>query len=374
MNSLNEQRRVLFLVPIPPPVGGVAYVSQGLINSELREEFDLKVLNLSWRGGERLRTFTVDASSFYFAVLLWLKLLAKLISFRPDVVYIASCYDWSYLRDVVLMLTARLFGAKVVCHFHGRRSGPLFGDPPAIGRFLMRCTACSFNKIVFLSEGLKGSLLPIFGPGKAEVIPNFVDVREFRTADISDAQEARIVFIGRLSKDKGIFELLEAIALLRGEGRKLLLDMVGVAETADQEQVVQAFAISSGLEAVANFHGVKTGVEKVQLLQEATVFVLPSRLEVFPLALLEAYASGLPAVCARVGAIPEILKEGENGFLVPPGDTQALVNCLRQLLDDRGLREVMGANNRAAAESLYGKEKAVRSLSRIFNTLLNTQK
>ncbi|HEX4901104.1 MAG TPA: glycosyltransferase family 4 protein, partial [Pyrinomonadaceae bacterium] len=319
--------------------------------------------------GERLRTFTVDLSSFYFAGLLWFKLLARLIAFRPHIVYIASCYDWSYLRDAVLMLTARLFGAKVVCHFHGRRSGPLFTAPSGIMRWLLRLTTYSFNKIIFLSEGLKESLLPIFGNGKAEVVSNFVDVRDFRAAELSDNEEARIVFIGRLSDDKGIFELLEAASLLRREGRKLMVDILGVAETDAEECVVQTYATQAGLGAVASFHGIKTGAEKARLLNAATVFVLPSKLEVFPLSLLEAYASGLPAVCVRVGAVPEILKEGENGFLVPPGNTQALVDSLRRILDDTQLRQVMGAKNRSAAESLYSKDQAVRSLSHIFNSL-----
>jgi glycosyltransferase involved in cell wall biosynthesis len=371
MNLEHEQRRVLFLVPVPPPVGGVAQVSQGLIDSELQGEFNLEVLNLARRRGERLRTFTFDASSFYFAGLVWLKLIAKLISFRPQVVYIASCYDWSYLRDVVLMLTAKLFSAKVVCHFHGRRSGPLFADPGAIVHLFLRWTRYSFDKIIFLSQGLKESLLPIFGTAKAkaEVIPNFVDVREFRPSYISDAHEARIIFIGRLSDDKGIFELLKATSLLLDEGRALLVDILGVGETDDEERVVQRFASRAGLDAIALFHGVKTGPEKARLLAAATLFVLPSKLEVFPLALLEAYASGLPAVCARVGAVPEILKEGENGFLVQPGDTVALADCVRRILDDEKLRQAMGCNNRAAAESLYGKDQAVRRLSEIFRSL-----
>jgi glycosyltransferase involved in cell wall biosynthesis len=371
MHLKHQQPRVLFLVPVPPPVGGIANISQGLTNSELQEEFDLEVLNLAMRRGERLRTFTVDASSFYFAGVLWFKLIAKLISFRPHVVYIASCYDWSYLRDVVLMYTARVFGAKVVCHFHGRRSGPLFGDPGAIVRLLLRCSTYSFDKILFLSQGLRESLLAVLGAAKtkAEVIPNFIDLREFHPARTSAAQESRIVFIGRLSDDKGIFELLEATSLLRSEGRKLLLDILGVAETDDEERVVQSYATTTGLGGIARFHGVKTGLEKAQLLSAATLFVLPSKVEVFPLALLEAYASGLPAVCARVGAVPEILKEGENGFLVPPGDTRALVDCMRRILDDEDLQQAMGSNNRAAAESLFGKDQAVKKLSDIFRSL-----
>lgn len=369
MSLEQEQTRVLFLVPLAPPVGGVAQVSQGLFDSELQDQFKLDVINLASRPGERLRTFIVDASSFCFAGLIWLKLIAKLISFRPHVVYIASCYDWSYLRDVVLMLTAKVFGAKVVCHFHGYRSGPLFADPGSLVRSLLGWTTLSFDKIIFLSQGLKESLLPIFGRPKAEVIANFVDVREFRPGNISNAHEPRIIFIGRLSDDKGIFELLKATSLLLSESRALFVDILGVAETEEEERIVRRFASTAGLDANALFHGVKTGQEKARLLAEATLLVLPSKFEVFPLALLEAYASGLPAVCSRVGAVPEILKEGQNGFLVPTGDPVALANGLRRILDDPQLRQAMASNNRSAAESLYDKDQAVGRLSEIFRSL-----
>src|SRR3990172_8743231 len=288
-----RQRRALFLVPVPPPVGGVAQISRDLIDSELQSEFKLEVLNLTSRPAERLRTFTVEASSFYFTGLLWLKLIAKLISFRPHIVYVASCYDWSYLRDFVLMFTAKVFSAKVVCHFHGRRSGPLFATPSAIVRLFLSLTSYSFDRIIFLSQGLKESLVPVFGTAKTktEVIPNFVDVCKFRPSYSSDSHEARIIFIGRLSDDKGIFELLKATSLLLSEGRSLRVDILGVAETIDEERVVRNFVSSSALNPVAVFHGVKTGGEKARLLAAATLFVFPSKVEVFPLVLLEAYAS-----------------------------------------------------------------------------------
>jgi glycosyltransferase involved in cell wall biosynthesis len=366
-----RQRRALFLMPVAPPVGGVAQISQDLFDSELQSEFKVEVLNLTSRPGERLRTFTVEASSFYSTGLLWLKLIAKLVSFRPHIVYVASCYDWSYLRDFVFMFTAKLFGAKVVCHFHGRRSGPLFGTPSAMVRLFLYLTTYSFDRIIFLSQGLKESLVPVFRTGKtkAEVIPNFVDVCKFRSPYSSDAHEARIIFIGRLSDDKGIFELLKATSLLLSEGRSLRVDILGVAETIDEERVVRNFVSSSGLNPVAVFHGVKTGGEKARLLAAATLFVFPSKVEVFPLVLLEAYASCLPAICACVGAVPEILKDGENGFLVQPGDTAALADCMRRLLDDEKLRQTIGANNRMAAESLYSKDRAVRKLLEVFHNL-----
>jgi glycosyltransferase involved in cell wall biosynthesis len=369
MTSRSGRRRVLFIVPMPPPFAGVGQLSKDLIDSDLQTEFDLEVLDLSKRRGIRVQTFKIETYSLFFAFLVWTRLVAKLISFRPQVTYIASSYDFSYLRNVMLMLTAKLFGTKVVCHFHGRRSGPLFQPRRAIIETLLRLTAHSFDKIIFLSEGLKESLAPTFGAAKAEVIPNFVDPGNFRPPVGLTARPARLIFVGRLSDDKGIFDLIEAAALLYREGRLFFVDLLGVGETEEEEQIVHEFVDQSGVKDIVLFHGVKTDRAKADLLAAATVFVLPSKLEIFPVALLEAYASGLPVVCSSVGAIPEIVREGENGLLIEPGDPVALAHQIRRILDDEQLRQAMGSANRLAAETLYRKELAVRKLSEIIRSV-----
>ncbi|MGI9168223.1 MAG: glycosyltransferase family 4 protein [Pyrinomonadaceae bacterium] len=369
MNRKEERLRVLFLAPLHPRVGGVAEVSQSLLDSDLQNEFDIEAINLSKSGNERERTFTVNAASFSFAVCAWVRLVTRLAVFRPNVLYVASSYDWSYLRNVVLMFTAKLFGAKVVCHFHGRRSGALFLPSYRGARCLGRFTSKSFDRIIFLSPGLKESLLPVFGAEKAEVVPNFVEPGHYQLSSGLTAREARAIFVGRLSDDKGIYEFLESMALLRREGRPLRVDILGVAETDEDELSVREFAAGAGIAQALVFHGLKTGQEKADLLGQATVFVLPSKLEIFPLTVLEAYASGLPVVASCVGALPEIIQEGENGFLVRPGNASELAECLRRILDDEQLRLKMAAVNRQTVETLYSKNLSVSKVAEIFRSL-----
>ena len=369
MNRKEERLRVLFLAPLHPRVGGVAEVSQSLLDSDLQNEFDIQAINLSKNRSERERTFTVNPASFFFAAYSWLRLVTRLTVFRPNVLYIASSYDWSYLRNVVLMFTAKLFGAKVVCHFHGRRSGALFSSSSRNARWLGRFTSKSFNRIIFLSPGLKESFVPIFGAEKAEVVPNFVEPGHFRLSSGLTAREARAIFVGRLSDDKGIYEFLESMALLRRDGRPLRVDILGVAETEEDERSVREFAARFGLAQALIFHGFKTGQEKADLLGQATVFVLPSKLEIFPITVLEAYASGLPVVASRVGALAEIINEGENGFLVRPGNAGELAECLRLILDDEPLRRKMAAVNRQTVETQYSKNLSVCKVAEIFRSL-----
>jgi glycosyltransferase involved in cell wall biosynthesis len=85
--------------------------------------------------------------------------------------------------------------------------------------------------------------------------------------------------------------------------------------------------------------------EVFELMSQAAIFALPSRCEGSPVVILEAMAAGLPVVASRVGGIPELVRDGENGFLIPVEDTALLEARLRQLLSDGDLRRRMGARS-----------------------------
>lgn len=378
MQTQRARRKLLFVAPLPPPFGGVAQVSDELLRSRLSDEFDVRVVDSTRAHGLRAKTFDLGARSFLFAVRLWLRLVRELILFRPRIVYVASSYDASYLRNVVLMCTAKLARARVVCHFHGRRDGKLFADPGGLLLPILRLTSGSFDRIIFLSEGLRGSLEFVFGKAKGEVVTNFVDAGGYRTSTNVGARAARLIFVGRLSDDKGVYELLDAVARLHKERARggecdgdpsLSLDLLGAGETEAEERAVSRRANELGINGIVRFHGVVTGAAKLDLLARSSVFVLPSKLEILPLTLLEAFACGLPIVATPVGAIPEVVRDGENGLLIPPGDARALADALRRLIDDADLRSAMGDANRRLAEIKYNKDTAVDKIIEIFNRL-----
>ncbi len=172
--------------------------------------------------------------------------------------------------------------------------------------------------------------------------------------------------IGRLCDVKGQRELIEALASLP-ETRLVLFGM-------DHEQ---GGAFQAGLERRAESLGVRDRVvfaghrsDAARLLGELDVFVLPSWTEGLPLVVLEAMARRRPVVATPVGGTPEVVADGETGFLVPPRDPRALAEALRRLLDDRELRERMGeAGRRRVAES-FSAEAMERRILEIYDEVL----
>jgi len=113
--------------------------------------------------------------------------------------------------------------------------------------------------------------------------------------------------------------------------------------------------------------GRQAGVE--ELLRGADLFVLPSRREGLPMAILEAMASGVPIVATRVGGVPEIIEDGEDGVLVPPEDPGALAAALGGLLDHPDRRAAMGIAARRKAEREFSLADAVDRYSEIYREI-----
>jgi glycosyltransferase involved in cell wall biosynthesis len=146
----------------------------------------------------------------------------------------------------------------------------------------------------------------------------------------------RIAWAGRIVADKGLRDLLEALAALRTEGVDVTLEVIG--DGPDRPALVEAARLL-GLDDAIRWTGY-IGSRELYLarLRGANAFVLPSRAEGVPKVLVEAMAAGLPIVATRVGAIPGLLDSGRLGHLVPAGDPRALVDAIRHLHADLGER------------------------------------
>jgi glycosyltransferase involved in cell wall biosynthesis len=130
---------------------------------------------------------------------------------------------------------------------------------------------------------------------------------------------------------------------------------------------LQELVTSLGLDKHVTLAGFRTDVP--ELLQRMDVYVQPSLHESFGIVLLEAMAAGLPVVASEVEGIPEIVADGETGYLVPVGDSEALANAVRSLLRDTELRRKMGETGRRRVAKEFDIKKTVRSYEQLYEEL-----
>ncbi len=150
----------------------------------------------------------------------------------------------------------------------------------------------------------------------------------------------RLVFVGNLIPRKGLHTLLEALA--RMPKSSITLDIIGSPDVAaDYAAAMRRRIAALKLGAIVHLHGALEDDELPGRLQSAQVLVVPSSYEGFGIVYLEAMSFGLPCIGTTAGGANEIITEGENGFLVPPEDVDALVGCFQHLVGDTGVRERM---------------------------------
>jgi glycosyltransferase involved in cell wall biosynthesis len=154
-----------------------------------------------------------------------------------------------------------------------------------------------------------------------------------------------LLFLSNLIPSKGVYVLLDACRILKDKGLDFQCNFVG-GETKEIDRArFEAEVQKRGLEGMVRYEGPKYGKEKEEYWRSSDVFVFPTYYfnECFPLVILEAMQHGLPVVSTDEGAVPDIVADGENGFVCRRKDAEGLAQALERLLQDEALRHRMGA-------------------------------
>ncbi len=202
------------------------------------------------------------------------------------------------------------------------------------------------------------------------VIGNGVDLGLFRPnacARNASVLPVRCLTVGRLIERKGIADLLRAWSILPRGRYRLEIAGGGPASAA-----LQALATELGVDADVHFAGPLSRDEIAGRCQSADMFVLTPYEEAFGNVFAEAIAAGLPVVGSNIRAIPDLVENGENGILVPPGDSDAIAHAIRELGDDPERRAAMATRNRARAERLLSWDTAADRYLALYAELLTS--
>jgi colanic acid/amylovoran biosynthesis glycosyltransferase len=183
-------------------------------------------------------------------------------------------------------------------------------------------------------------------------------------------QGIEVLCVGRLVPEKGQTILLEAIAHLRGAGRDVRCSFVG---DGPSRELLETAIRERGLGGAVRLLG-SVGQDEIRTAySEADVFCLPSFAEGVPVVLMEAMSMELPVVTTRIAGIPELVTDGVNGLLVPPGRADELAAALQRLVDDLSLRRRLGARARETVIASFEIDAIGLQLRDLFETFLKTE-
>jgi glycosyltransferase involved in cell wall biosynthesis len=364
----NKPRKdcVLLLGPKLGAVSGVSAHLEILLRSQLATDFRLEHFAVGSEGrdeGALPRWWRLLTSPF--------ALVAKLRACRPAIVHLNSSLNaGAFWRDTLYMLVAKLLGARVLFQVHG---GALPQDFLGHGRWaqaLLRRLLSQADAIVVLAA-IELAAYRQFLPGRhIRLIANAIECAPLLSlprAPRMASAPLRLIYLGRLIREKGLYELLQGLAETRAHGIDARLTVVG---SGPEAAGLRRRALELGLAAAVSFTGAAFGATKAHLLGEADVFVLPSyHPEGLPYALLEGMAAGNAVITTRIGGIPDVALPDEHAVFVPPRDTHAIAAAIAHLATDAAGLAHMSAACRHRIARHYSPERLVQEFGALYADL-----
>jgi glycosyltransferase involved in cell wall biosynthesis len=378
--------KVLLLCPIPPPYAGPEVASEILMNNLPRKLIDYEYLKSNLRD-ENWKKGKFDFSGLYRLSFIVFKLIKKLFKTDTKKVYLllSSCRI-GFLRDSIYIILSLLFGKKIILHYRG---GNFDGFYDKCNWFFKKYIGFVLNKsnvIIVQAEILKKMFEPIT-KGNIKVLYNGLCVTDNFVEKKFDSKETTLLFIGHIAFSKGFYELISVYKRIykslklrlifagtfRFEGKKsktqvgflnmeVLKYYVSNSERISNE--IKEFA-ENAEKYNAKYLGIISGKEKENVFNNSDILILPSYTEGFSVTVLEALSEGLPVIVSNVGALPEIIKENENGWIVEAGSESSIEKKLKLALSNKYRFTEISKNNRVFFEEKFNIQKISSEFEKI---------
>lgn len=267
----------------------------------------------------------------------YLSMLGLLVRGKVSFMHVHAAMRGSFWRKAFFIMTARLFGVPCIMHLHGSEMKTFYNSLSSFGKRLVRWCLEHVEVVIVLSESWRVFVSQAAPQANITIINNYVALPRQKKGE-NDTFSFNVLFLGVLGQRKGVYDLLESWpAVLKAVPNARLL-IGGNGEVENAKKMAQMLNLGASVE----FLGWIDGDRKVELLKNADAFVLPSYNEGLPMSVLEAMSCAVPVVTTRVGGIPELITDGQDGILIDAGNQNELTNALIKLGNNLETRASLG--------------------------------
>jgi len=334
---------VCLVAPLPPKqsenshsCGGIATWTRRVCTyAKNRNDIDFTVIDTlpRLRSVHILPLWKRILSGGYELSLTIMKLFWVLSTHNIDVIHLTTSGQLGIIRDIGVMLVAKLFKKPVIYHIRYGRI-PQISEEKTREWQMMSIAIMKAHTVIAIDNTTKNAIKKHLPLANVVLIPNCIDLADTPSFNISESSKKTILFAGWVVPTKGVTELLEAWSQIKHEGWKLQL--AGPNIDSYKQKLMENYQSKN-----IQFLGEIPHNKVMELMATCDIFVLPSYTEGFPNVVLEAMTHGKSIIASDVGAIPEML-DGKCGLLVKPQDVQSLKEAMKLLLSDSDLRASMG--------------------------------
>lgn len=363
---MNSTKNILLISPLPPPAGGIATWTKRLVENGLPSNFELKLVDTKVIGNRKV--FTEKISWFQESkrsLKIFYNLIYNLLFSKVSIVHLnTSCAKFGLIRDFICVLIIKLFKKPVVIHCRCNVNDLI----PKYKKIYKKI----FIEILNNSSEVLVQNQPSFLYVKDNcyknpiIFPNFINdnlLFASRTKKEISATISSILFVGAVSLQKGIKEIVEAAKVFPHIEFRIIGD------------ISISFDDLGNYSNNVHFLGELKYEEVISEMNNTDLFLFPSYSEGFPNVILEAMAFGLPIIATNVGAIPDMISN-KGGIIIDKENTIEIIESIKKLEKNLMLRKSMSKYNRRKVEENYLYSKVSLKLTEIYDNTLsdyNTQ-
>jgi glycosyltransferase involved in cell wall biosynthesis len=293
----------------------------------------------------------------YFSILFFL-----VFDRRVKILHIHTAADISFFRKVKFVNLGKCFKKKAILHVHASRFKDFYVESnrkdyiiKSLNKVDLLIVLSASWKIWFESIGVSAE--------KIVILNNIVDYP--RKKEMAKGEKMRLLFLGEIGPRKGVFDILKVLAENRDFYRDKIIFKIGGNLL---EEKLKKIITDNDLSCFVQFEGWVNSDKKVELLNWADVFILPSFNEGLPVAVLEAISYGCAIISTPVGGILEALHDYENGIVVQPGNHEEINNAIAYMVSNRNKVEVFGAKSKEIVVPFF-PSSVITHLKDIYNSL-----
>ena len=357
---MKDKIRVLFICPSLSVKGGISTVVKDYLDSSLSKKYKISQIS-SHRDGNKFVKLLTALSSM---ITVWM----HMVFIKSDIVHIHGSDVISSLRKYFIFKTIEPFSCKVIYHFHGASFMEQYQTKRSWWTSRINYLFEKSDIVICLSEAWAHQIRKIVPTAEIRVMHNAVKIPlKYNNSAHKRSNQIDLLFLGLIGERKGIFDLLKVVRRLKENHHPIKLVIGGNGEIDRLKKEIESLDIGQ----TVSFLGWVEVEQKVRLFQSSDIYILPSYGEGMPMSILEAMSYGLPVVSTTVGGIPNLVRNGEDGFLVQPGDIDQLTEKVETLIIDRELRMQMGANARQQIEMEFDLDDTIRKVDRIYQNLIS---
>lgn len=294
------------------------------------------------------------------------ELLLILIKDRNiKILHIHGASKGSFYRKYILYAFARAFSnKKIIYHIHGGGFRDFYLESSKFIQRRIRYVINSADLVICLSEKWKHFYSSAFKPKQIKILNNMI-IPPINTERNLSNDKFRLLFLGLIGDNKGIFDLIKILAKNKRQFEgKLELVIAGNGEVDRLTNTILKWKMQK----IVHFKGWANEEKKEELFRSSDAFILPSYKEGLPLSILEAMSYGLPIISSKVGGIPDLIHKGKNGILVIPGNQRAIQNAIVKLMTNKDICKNYSQNSTKAVVDFY-PDRVLKSLFSIYHEL-----